>query len=215
LHRKEGALALAAALESLPPPPPLARAALGLLAASGRRDPRLATVLEKAAGGTGIAPLGPDDIPGLAEAVRARGNVAAGKAVFQRETLACVHCHATDGTPGRIGPDLGALGTSQTIEFILGAILVPQREIKEGFTAHEIETRDGDLHQGYLRGETADDVALLDHLDNRVIRLRNDRIASRRVLGSLMPAGLADLLSRDELRDLTAYLASLGRRMPP
>jgi hypothetical protein len=78
--------------------------------------------------------------------------------------------------------------------------------------AHEIETRDGEVHQGYLRGETSSEVALLDHLENRVLRIPNNQVASRRQLGSLMPAGLADALTREELRDLVAYLARLGRR---
>lgn len=212
LRRRDGAVALATALEATSPPPELARAALALLAASGRRDLRLAALLEKAAGGGEVRPLELQDIPDLARAVRERGDPEAGRQVLERPTLACLHCHAVDGTPGRIGPDLGALGTSQTIEFILGAILAPQREVKEGFSAQEFETTDGDVLQGYVRGETQDEVVLLDHLSGGEIRLRPDRIAARRVLGSLMPSGLADLLRRDELRDLVAYLARLGRR---
>ena len=34
---------------------------------------------------------------------------------------------------GNIGPDLSALGTAQPVDFIIGAILEPQKEIKEGY----------------------------------------------------------------------------------
>ncbi len=212
LARKDGPGILTSALERRPPAKSSAQAALTVLAASGRRDPDLAQLLERAAGTGSAAPASMADVPALAEAVRQTGRPAAGKAVFERASLACVHCHATDGTAGKIGPDLGALGTSQTIEFILGAILDPQKEVKEGFVAHEIETRDGEVHQGYLRGETSTEVALLDHLENRVLRIPANQVASRRQLGSLMPAGLGDALTREELRDLVAYLARLGRR---
>ncbi|MGE3309012.1 MAG: PVC-type heme-binding CxxCH protein [Limisphaerales bacterium] len=212
LNRREGPGVLASALERQPPSVGAARVALAFLSASGRRDPRLTAVLEQAVGRGEWKPPTTDEIPALATEVRASGRPQSGKAIFERAALACVNCHATDGSPGKIGPDLGALGTAQTVEFILGAILDPQKEVKEGFVAHEIETRRGDIHQGYLRGETADEVSIHDHLENRVLRLRGSEIASRRQVGSLMPPGLADGLTREELRDLVAYLARLGRR---
>ncbi len=212
LARKDGSDALASALEQRPASPAVAHEALAVLAATGRRDAKLTSALERAAqldaGNTATL----QDIPALAQAVRESGNAARGKSVFERPALACVNCHAIDGTPGKVGPDLGALGTSQNIEFILGAILDPQKEVKEGFVAHEIETRDGEVHQGYPRGETADEVALFDHLAGRVVRFRTAEIASRRQVGSLMPPGLAAALTRDDFRDLVAYLSRLGRR---
>jgi putative heme-binding domain-containing protein len=212
LARKDGSDALASALEQRPASPAVAHEALAVLAATGRRDAKLTSALERAAqldaGNTATL----QDIPALAQAVRESGNAARGKSVFERPALACVNCHAIDGTPGKVGPDLGALGTSQNIEFILGAILDPQKEVKEGFVAHEIETRDGEVHQGYPRGETADEVALFDHLAGRVVRFRTTEIASRRQVGSLMPPGLAAALTRDDFRDLVAYLSRLGRR---
>jgi putative heme-binding domain-containing protein len=78
--------------------------------------------------------------------------------------------------------------------------------------AHELTAKDGEVYQGYLRGETADEVSLFNHLTGDVVKLRRDQIAERRQLGSLMPAGLADGLSREELRDLVAFLAGLGER---
>ncbi|MFN0069358.1 MAG: dehydrogenase, partial [Limisphaerales bacterium] len=150
--------------------------------------------------------------PALVAAARAAGDAAKGRPVFERPALGCVTCHSVSGAPGLVGPDLGALGTAQTPEFILGAILDPQREVKEGFVAWEITTTDGASHQGYLRGGTEDEVALLDHLAGRVVRLPRARIAEQRQLGSLMPAGLVDGLTREELRDLLAYLAGLGKK---
>jgi putative heme-binding domain-containing protein len=180
---------------------------------SGRRDPELAALLTQAVGsGQTAKPVSLDDIPALSAAVRQGGNVAKGREIFARTDLACANCHAVDGTPGKIGPNLSALGTAQTVEFILGAILEPQKEVKEGFMAHELTAKDGEVYQGYLRGENADEVSLFDHLTGGVVKLRRDQIAERRQLGSLMPAGLADGLSREDLRDLVAYLASLGRK---
>ena len=212
LQKKDGPPALRHALGLRPAAAANAREALAVLAASGRRDPELARLLEHAAGqAPALAPFTATEIPAFLAGVRTGGNPVAGKAIFDRPTLGCVSCHATDGAPGKIGPDLGALGTAQTPDFILGALLEPQKEVKEGFMAHEIETRDGEVYQGNVRGETASEITLHDHLSNRTLRFRPDQIASRRQLGSLMPPGLADTLSRDDLRDLVTYLSRLGR----
>ena len=212
LTRREGLATLTRAFAKQPPLPGHAQSALAILAASGRLDSDLKEALLHAAQLRLAVPPTLDDIPTLVEDVRRSGRPTLGKAIFERPSLACVNCHAIDGSPGRIGPDLGALGTAQTVEYILGAIIDPQKEVKEGFVAHELETRDGELHQGYLRAESEGFIEFQDHLAQRLIRLESQQILSRRSIGSLMPPGLANTLTRDELRDLTAYLSRLGRR---
>jgi putative heme-binding domain-containing protein len=213
LRLQGGAEALRDALKAKSPFAANAARLLVVQGNSGRRDTELAALLTQAVGsGQTGKPVSLDDIPALATAVREDGNVAKGREIFARTDLACANCHAVDGTPGKIGPNLSALGTAQTVEFILGAILDPQKEVKEGFMAHELTAKDGEVYQGYFRGETADEVSLFNHLTGGVVKLRPDQIAERRQLGSLMPAGLADGLSREELRDLVAFLAGLGKR---
>ena len=109
------------------------------------------------------------------------------------------------------GPDLSALGTAQPVDFIIGAILEPQKEIKEGFTSISVVTREGDEYQGYQVRESADELVLRDVLQNRELRLRKDAIKERANRGSVMPSGLVDTLSRTDLRDLVRYLSDLGR----
>ncbi len=213
LRLQGGAEALRGGLKSKAPFAANAVRLLVVQGNSGRRDAELAALLTQAVGtGQITKPVSLDDIPPLAAAVRQSGNVAKGREIFGRADLACANCHAVDGTPGKIGPNLSALGTAQTVDFILGAILDPQKEVKEGFMAHELTAKDGEVYQGYLRGETADEVSLFNHLTGGVVKLGRDQIAERRQLGSLMPAGLADGLSREELGDLVAYLAGLGKR---
>ncbi|MBN8248870.1 MAG: HEAT repeat domain-containing protein [Verrucomicrobia bacterium] len=204
---------LAAAFRTTPPSRESAAAALEWMAASGRRDPLLAEALQRVmGGGSANRVLTVAEVPALAAQVRSAGDPVRGASVFQRPSLGCTTCHSVDAGAGKIGPHLGALGTSQTVEFILGAMLEPQQEVKEGFVAFEVTTRRGDSFQGYLRGETPEEISVLDHLSGQLVRLPADQIAQRRQIGSLMPSGLLDGLSADEVRDLTAYLAGLGRR---
>ncbi len=212
LRQREGLSALTLALRDQPPHPAVGPVILTQLARSGRHDADLSALLAKAGGFERSEPWSAADIPTLMAAVRSGGNAARGAVVFQSPQLACTTCHSVDGTPGKIGPDLGALGTAQSLEFILGALIEPQREVKEGFMAHEVVTQDGTVLQGYLRGESANHLAVLDHLTDQVVQVPRPTIAEQRQLGSLMPAGLVDGLSADDFRDLAAYLVSLGRK---
>ena len=98
------------------------------------------------------------------------------------------------------------------MEVVVGALIEPQKEVKEGFMAHEVVVQDGTTYQGYLRGETAETLTILDHLSGRAVTLPRPSVVEQRQLGSLMPAGLVDGLSADELRDLVAYLSALGKK---
>ncbi|MCK6501386.1 MAG: c-type cytochrome, partial [Nitrospira sp.] len=213
LRRRDGGMRLAEALRKRPPSAAAAGSVLPHLAATGRRDPELAAILEAALakGSQGTLHEGVS-VEGLVDEVRLRGDPEKGRQVFERPALGCASCHAINGGPGKLGPDLGALGTAQNVEFILGAILEPNREVKEGFTAHEFETRDGEVYQGYLRAETASEILYLDPATREERRLDRRVVVSTRQVGSLMPDGLEAGLSRAELRDLVAYLSRLGRR---
>jgi len=213
LRQRDALGALTLALQAQAPSPGVARAFLEQLARSGRHDPSLNAVLQAAAGRSPrTQPWSPTDIPTVVAAAREKGDRTRGAQLFQAPRLACVTCHSVDGTSGRIGPELGALGTAQTPEFIVGALLEPQREVKEGFMAHELVTKDGTTYQGYLRGETPEGLTLLDHLSGQTVALPRGTLAEQRQLGSLMPAGLLDGLTLEEVRDLVAYLAGLGRK---
>ena len=77
-----------------------------------------------------------------------------------------------NGEGGKIGPELSALGTAQPVDFIVGAILDPQKEVKEGYVSISITTKDGEEYQGYQVRETATEIVLRDILQNKEIRLR-------------------------------------------
>lgn len=147
----------------------------------------------------------------LAAEVRQSGNPARGRELFQRDDLACLACHRVGTEGGLIGPALDTLGTAQPVDFIIGAILEPKKEIKEGFEAYEIETKSGDLLTGYRIRSDRSEVVFRESGATETTTLRREQVKTERSLGTLMPPALANSLSREELRDLVAYLASLGQ----
>ncbi len=108
-------------------------------------------------------------------------------------------------------PALDGLGAGQPLDFIIGAVLEPNREVKESFEAIEITTKDGETYQGYRIRADKNELVLRDVTLNKEVRLRRDQIADQQNRGSVMPAGLVDHLTRQELRDLFRYLSELGK----
>jgi putative heme-binding domain-containing protein len=152
-----------------------------------------------------------EQLRAFVQEVRQQGKAAKGAEVFRRAELGCAACHSVQGQGGDLGPDLSALGTAQPVEFIVGAILEPQKEIKEGFAAISLVARDGEEYQGYLLRESSTEVVLRDVLRKQEVRLEKAAIQQRRAVGSIMPAGLANTLTRAEFMDLVCYLSELGR----
>ena len=100
----------------------------------------------------------------------------------------------------------------RAIEFIIGAILYPNREVKEGFVAFEVTTKDGEVHQVYIVRENNNELVMNDVIAGHEARVAKSDIAARRQLGSVMPEGLADSLTHSEFRDLVKFLSTLGRQ---
>lgn len=207
LERKNGGKELAKALANKQLPEPASREALNILNRTGKNEPELSALFMSKAG---IGKLAiPSDFAGQ---VAEHGDARKGKVIYERPELACVTCHKVNGIGGNIGPELSALGSAQPVDFIIGAVIEPQREIKEGFNSYLLTLKNGDEHQGYIMREDANGVLLRDTLWNEEVLIRKANIAASRNNGSLMPAGLVDTLTLEEFRDLVKYLSTLGRQ---
>lgn len=182
------------------------------LMAIGRNEAELTTVLNRILGRTALTqPYDAQYVSSLANAATVAGDAKHGKEIFERPTMTCRGCHQIGGIGGIIGPQLDAVGRGVPVELLVEAVLWPQRQIKEGYTATTITTKDGRTIAGYKVAESGTDLQVRDMATQQVMTLPKASLASRADAGSLMPEGLAASLSRDELRDLIAYLASLGK----
>jgi len=213
LARAEATTALAQAMTQQNTPREIAQLGLRLMATSGRRHEALAAKWERDSGRSSQARnWTAAETAAFLTQVRSHGDSARGEEVFRRPELGCTSCHSVGNSGPGLGPDLGALGTAQTPDFIVGAILEPQREVKEGFNSVAITLNDGEELTGHIVNEETAALVLHDTLTRQNVRLARGQIRDRHNLGSVMPAGLADSLTPSEFRDLVRYLAGLGRR---
>jgi putative heme-binding domain-containing protein len=191
--------------------PDVAVIALRTIRASGRRSPPLEEGLAKA-GGISSEPvrLSPQDMAALAAKVSSEGDPRRGEAIYRRQELACQKCHAIGETGGLVGPNLVSLGTTAQLDYLIEALLDPNAKVKEGYHTVVIVDRDGKQWAGIKLRQTDSAVVLRDaEGQEHAVPLANIDIESPGI--SLMPAGLTEKLTQQELIDLTAFLGALGR----
>ncbi len=137
------------------------------------------------------------------------GDPARGRDVFLGPRAACSSCHALGGQGARVGPDLAKIGSIRTSKDLLEAVVFPSSSFARGYEPWRLKTKDGTVLDGLIVRETADAITLLqaDRAEKRVPRAAVDLIQQSRT--SVMPQGLDQQLTRRELADLLAFLASL------
>ena len=130
------------------------------------------------------------------------GHAGHGREVFKQ---LCAACHRLDREGVAVGPDLLDI-RNQPKENIVFHIVSPDAEIAPAFTAYACETKDGRAFAGILTSETPASVTLRQPggFDETVLRAEVKSLAA--LPGSLMPAGLTDALSPQDLADLLAFL---------
>ncbi|MCA9218151.1 MAG: HEAT repeat domain-containing protein, partial [Planctomycetales bacterium] len=212
LRTKKGPDLLATALAGKSVHPEVARSALNELGSSGLTATSLTSALRKAGGlemRRGWVMSDAERLAFLAE-VEAKGYPAAGERIFRRSKMACQKCHAIGGAGGQVGPDLASIGASAQADYILESLVEPNKKIKENYHSLIIVDQDGQVFTGIKIRETNDSL-LLRTAENQILNIPLKSIDERADGGSLMPAGLADTLTRSELVDLVRYLSELGK----
>ncbi|MGN6385778.1 MAG: galactose-1-epimerase [Verrucomicrobiota bacterium] len=138
------------------------------------------------------------------------GDVARGAQLFADEQrLDCVKCHTVDGSGGKAGPDLFAVGDKFGRRDIVDAVLMPSATISPGYNTVIVETKAGEEVQGVLKQSTAAGLQLMG-ADGKVVSIAKAEIKEQRGSSlSLMPEGLQAGLSVQEFTDLTEYLTTL------
>lgn len=139
-------------------------------------------------------------------------NLAGGRETFAK--LACVQCHQLGKEGYAYGPDLTGYITKpgNSHSTLLSSILEPSKVIADRYRNYVIELNDGDELVGMIVSEDAESVrvqtgpsaALIQPLKKANIKKRNPQSSSQ------MPLGLLNLLTKEQVLDLLAYIESGG-----
>jgi putative membrane-bound dehydrogenase-like protein len=126
-----------------------------------------------------------------------------GRAVYSRT---CLQCHRLYDAGGDVGPDLTGSDRANA-DYILENVLDPSAAVSRDYTLTSVATTDGRLVSGIIREQTEASL-VLQTANERIVVSREDVEAIKPSPTSMMPEGLLERLSPQEVRDLFAYLAS-------
>ena len=140
----------------------------------------------------------------------AGGNHDRGRGVFEGNTvMPCLRCHVVDGPySGEPGPSIMGIASKHDVRYLLESIIKPSNQIADGFEMAIVTTKSGEILAGIVAEDSSEELHLkLTDGNNKVIS--KSEIATRQSAPSTMPEIFANTLSRQELRDLVAYLSNL------
>lgn len=135
-----------------------------------------------------------------------RGDVRRGQAVFNGPKAACLSCHTIGYLGGKLGPDLTKIGQIRSERDLLEAIVFPNASFVRSYESVVVRTKSGEIYNGVVRKDSADEIVVATGADAEERIARGDIADLRPSTVSVMPAGMDEQLSRQELADLLAFL---------
>jgi putative heme-binding domain-containing protein len=172
-------------------------------AATARKEPAVAERLAK-----WQATLKADDPLAPFRVALWGGNAEKGKELFRFSAVQCVKCHSVDKEGGNAGPDLKGVGNRLKREAILESLIVPNAVVVAGFGTATVTLKDGGSVTGFLLRKGDDGALTIRKADNAEAQIPAAQVARfTPPVSSMPPMGAA--LSREDLRDIVAYLAAL------
>ncbi len=209
--RSGGDSALTKSLSGKKLAPDTAKLVLRAVRASPQPSDELIAAVQSAGGlGEAAWKLTPELVAELTKDVQTKGDPARGEAIYRLTANQCLKCHAIGGAGGVVGPDMVSLGATAQIDYLLESLIAPAAKVKENFHSKVVLDQDGQITSGIVVRDTPQDLVLRD-AEDKVVTIAKDNIQSVKDGRSLMPDGLVDTLTRQELVDLTAFLSQLGK----
>ena len=107
-----------------------------------------------------------------------------------------------------VGPVLTKIGGSRTPEALLEAIMFPNARLEQSYQSTRVLTVDGQIYNGLIRRRSGESIELQLNAERLVVISTEDieRLAPSSV--SVMPSGINELLTLEEISDLMALLRS-------
>lgn len=143
----------------------------------------------------------------VALAAPGKGEARRGRELFTKQ--GCVACHTTSADEPPKGPFLGDIGTRYNRAELCESILKPSAKVAQGFETQWFRMKDDEEFEGFVTREGGDD------LDVRNVAGITTTLAKRNIAErgkretSMMPLGLMDKATPQELASLLSFLESL------
>lgn len=135
-----------------------------------------------------------------------------GKEIFA--AAQCYKCHRMGIQGGILGPDLTAAGGRFSVRDLLVSMIEPSKVISDQYGATQFLTDDGRVIVGRVVNMSGKNLRVMTNMLDPSDQLEVDRDTielTRPAETSMMPGGLLDTFTQDEIIDLIAYMRAGGR----
>lgn len=133
------------------------------------------------------------------------GDAERGRALME---VTCLMCHQVNGKGLAIGPVLSGAG-AMGVESLLRNILTPNDQLESGYYRHDVRLTNETVVSGFLAAETADSITIRRIGADELVIPKKDIMVHDISKRSLMPEGLIDGFTDQQVSDLFSYLNSL------
>ena len=119
----------------------------------------------------------------------------------------CMQCHTLFDAGGKVGPELTG-ANRQDMDYLLSNILDPSAVVGKDYQATMIRTKSDRVVTGLIKAEDNNAVTL--QTENDILIIPKSEIDARKLSEiSMMPEGLLANMSKEDARNLVAYLQQL------
>jgi len=188
--------------------------------ASGDTDERIFGIVRRGVPGTEMTPADPLRVPDreiwqilaylgtlrAAPSTPISGDAQNGEQIFRAN---CSSCHMVNGRGGHLGPDLSRVGSGRPRAVLLNKIRGKSDNIRPGYEAVTLVTRDGQRIRGVKKNEDEFSIQIVDMRERLQGYLKANLTEVVNEPRSVMPAYSAEQLDDRALSDLVQYLSSL------
>jgi putative heme-binding domain-containing protein len=129
--------------------------------------------------------------------------------VFFSEKAKCATCHVVGDKGKRVGPDLTTIGANRSAQDLLESIVFPSATIVRQYEPYTLVTTDGRTYSGLVIRDTSNAVTIQQSTGDPVTVSRSDMEELVPATVSIMPKGLDEALTPDQIADLVVWLQSL------
>ena len=147
--------------------------------------------------------------PTMNELLALKPNIQNGKAVFSRS---CAICHQVGNEGFSFGPALTEIGSKLPKDAQLNAILHPSAGISFSYEGWELTMKDGSKISGIIASKTETDIDLKLPGGNKQSIKAADVKSRKQLSESMMPDGLEQGMTSQEIADLLEYLDTLKKK---
>jgi putative heme-binding domain-containing protein len=134
----------------------------------------------------------------------------------------CTRCHAIKGRGGALGPDLTDIGLRRGVSYLRISLTDPEADVPKSFLAYrsdvsipdtflqvKVRTKKGHYIVGVRVNEDTFSIQIRDFSNRIYSFFKSDLVELKKEWGKSPMPSYRDIFSKEELDDITAFLASL------